>query len=246
MILASAQTNSKEGDINSNLSDHYKMIDVAAKNGTDLIVFPELSITGYTRDKALELFFVPNDNRLSKLRRLSVDKQIIIVAGAPIRIENKLYIGSFIIKPDNTVEIYTKQFLHEGEDQYYQSSFIYNPTIQLKNEQFSFAICADINHSIHIQNAKASNSSIYLASIFWSLNGMPNTFETLSSYARKNQMCVLISNSYGTSWGMQSGGQSAMWNNKGHLIGKLDVDNPGLLIVEFCNNKWLVQSIAIK
>ena len=55
MILASAQTKPKHGDIRANLVDHERMIDAAAQQGADLILFPEMSITGYERDRAAEL-----------------------------------------------------------------------------------------------------------------------------------------------------------------------------------------------
>jgi predicted amidohydrolase len=47
MILASAQTKPNQGDIQSNLIDHYNLIELASKNNVELIVFPEMSITGY-------------------------------------------------------------------------------------------------------------------------------------------------------------------------------------------------------
>jgi apolipoprotein N-acyltransferase len=57
MILASAQTKPKRGNIESNLNDHYNLIDLASQNQADLIVFPEMSITGYERENALDLAF---------------------------------------------------------------------------------------------------------------------------------------------------------------------------------------------
>jgi len=127
MIFASAQTRPKRGDIESNLSDHYRVINLASKKQADLIVFPEMSITGYERENARELAFVENDKRLDKLRKLSANKNIIVIAGCPILIKDELYIGSFIIKPDNSISIYTKQFLHTGEDVFFKSSFDNNP-----------------------------------------------------------------------------------------------------------------------
>ena len=43
-----------------------------------------MSITGYEREKASELAFSENDPKLDSLRQLSADKQMIIVAGAPV------------------------------------------------------------------------------------------------------------------------------------------------------------------
>jgi predicted amidohydrolase len=50
IILAAAQTKPKRGDIDSNLLDHYRLVELAAINKANLIVFPELSITGYERE----------------------------------------------------------------------------------------------------------------------------------------------------------------------------------------------------
>ncbi|MHB8929250.1 MAG: carbon-nitrogen hydrolase family protein [Melioribacteraceae bacterium] len=175
MILASAQTKPKRGNINENLLDHYRLIDIAADKGVELIVFPEMSITGYERERAASLAFTQNDSRLDKLAKLAVDKKIIIIAGAPIRISFDLFIGGFIFQPDNSIIIYTKQFLHLDEENYFQSSFDYNPIIKLDNERISFAICADIDNPMHPQNAYKVDSSIYIASIFFSPKGIPTT-----------------------------------------------------------------------
>ena len=137
MILASAQTKpNKNSDIKSNLIDHYNLIDIASENQVNLIVFPEMSITGYERENALNMAFIENDSRLEELRQLSVRKQIILVVGAPILINKDLYVGAFIVKPDNSISIYTKQYLHFGEEEFFKSSFDYNPSVLLNNGRF--------------------------------------------------------------------------------------------------------------
>ncbi len=243
MILAAAQTSPKRGDIESNLIDHYNMIDLASRYRAELIVFPEMSITGYERDDAKALAFTSTDSRLDKLRRLSVDKKIIVIAGAPIMINNDLYIGAFILKPDHSIAIYTKQFLHEGEDEFFKSSFDYNPVIQLNNKQFSFAICADIDNPKHAENASMINSDLYIASIFFSPNGIPNAYNSLSNYAGQYGMNVLMSNFCGQSWGADSGGQSGFWDKNGNLISSLNDTDPGLLIIENIDNNWIGETI---
>lgn len=238
MILAAAQTKPKRGDIGSNLLDHYRLIALAAEKGANLIVFPELSITGYERENAAELAFTKDDYRIDHLKELAVDLNITIVAGAPIQNESELYIGEFIIFPDNSVSIYTKQFLHEGEDEFFHPSFDYNPMITIEDQKISFAICADIDHSLHAENAGKNETSIYIASIFFSPNGIPSAYSDLQSYAQKHKMNVLMSNFSGESWGSPSGGKSAFWNNKGELVGQMNDSDSGLLIVENQNDNW--------
>lgn len=243
MILAAAQTKPERGDINKNLQDHYRLIELASVKGTQLIVFPELSITGYERENADQLAFSPSDSRLDHLRKLAVENQISIIAGAPIKIDADLFIGQFVISPDDSVSIYTKQFLHPGEEVYYKSSFDYNPIIEIENERISFAICADIDNPLHPENACKNKATTYIASIFFSPNGIPQAHESLRNYAMKHNMNVLMSNFGGDSWGSPSGGRSAFWNKKGELIAQLDDSGSGLLIVKQKNNSWTAQTI---
>lgn len=238
MILAAAQTKPKRGDIDANLLDHYRLVELAAENGAQLIVFPELSITGYEREDAARLAFSENDTRLNHLKKLATENKITIIAGAPIRIESNLFLGEFCIAPDNTVSIYTKQFLHTGEDIYYQPSFDYNPMIEIENEHISCAICADIDNPKHPENASKKNSSTYIASIFFSPNGIPQAHQSLQSYASQYQMNVLMANFGGDSYGSPSGGRSAFWNNKGELITQMKDSGSGLLLVEKQHSDW--------
>jgi predicted amidohydrolase len=239
MILAAAQTKPKRGDIDANLLDHYRLVKLAAANGAQLIVFPELSITGYEREDAARLAFTENDSRLDHLKKLAAENNITIIAGAPIRIQSDLFLGEFCITPNDSVSIYTKQFLHEGEEVYYQPSFDYNPMLEIENERISCAICADIDHPKHAENANKNNSSTYIASIFFSPNGIPQAHQSLQSYASQFQMNVLMANFGGDSYGSPSGGRSAFWNNKGELIAQMEDSSSGLLIVEKQDSDWV-------
>jgi predicted amidohydrolase len=243
MILAAAQTKPVRGDIEANLADHYRLIVLAVQKGANLIAFPEMSITGYEREDAQKLAFKKNDSRLDHLKKLASENNITIIAGAPIQIDSDLFIGEFIISPDNSVSIYTKQFLHEGEDDFFQSSFDYNPMLSIENQIISFAICADIDNPLHPENACNRATDTYIASIFFTPNGIPNAYRDLQSYAQKHQMNVLMSNFSGESWGYLSGGKSAFWNNKGELVAQMNDSDSGLLLVENQNDNWVSQII---
>jgi predicted amidohydrolase len=246
MILAAAQTKPKRGDFKENLLDHYRLIEIASDEGANLIVFPEMSITGYEQENANQLTFSLNDSRLDKLIKLAVEKKIIIIAGAPIRINSDLFIGEFIMQPDKSTIIYTKQFLHPGEKEYFKSSFKYNPTITFDDERMSLAICADIDQPLHTENASKAGCSIYIASIFFSPKGIPSAHNSLSGYAKNFSMNILMSNYSGDSWGQPSGGRSAFWTKDGRIIAEMNDSNSGLLIVEKSNGIWTGRTINDK
>lgn len=244
MILASAQTKPVRFNIDSNLLEHYQMIELAAENGADLIAFPEMSISGYERDKARELSFTPDDPRLEGLKKLSAEYDMVIIAGAPVAIGSELFIGSFIIQPE-AVFLYTKHYLHTGEENYFSSTFDYNPLIELKQEKISLAICADIDHPEHPEMASKVNTSIYIPSIFFSPGGLPGAYQNLSSYAQKYSFNILMSNFCQEAYGKPAGGKSAFWNNHGELIGNLNSEDKGLLLVEKTDGTWASKTIYV-
>lgn len=231
MRIASAQFCPIHEGIKENLDIHYKSIENAALQGVQLLVFPEMSITGYLRETADKYSFSASDDRLKNLQALSNKYNISIIAGAPANMGNKLFISSFIFKPYEKIEIYTKQYLHPGEEFYFTSSFDYHPFFKIDNMMVSPAICADIDHPEHPAAAAKMGTNLYLASIFFSHNGLVDAYKGLSNYSAANNMLILMSNFCGESYGMPAGGRSAFWNGNGSLLGSLDSNQIGLLIV---------------
>jgi predicted amidohydrolase len=232
MIVAAAQTSPKRGEIEYNLEQHYKLCEKAVASNARLIVFPELSICGYEREDAYKYFFTPDDARLLGLKKISVAEKITIIAGAPIKIKTELYIGSFIFSPQGKISIYTKQYLHEGEELYYKSSFDYNPQLILGNNRISLGICADVENVKHVREARNRSSNIYMPSIFYTPGSIIKLHEKLSNYAKDYCLNILMSNFCGESYNQKAGGKSAFWNKKGKKISELNETHPGVLIVE--------------
>lgn len=101
--IALAQTDAKVGDIDSNLGHHLEAIEKAKQEGAQLVVFPELSLTGYTlRDLAWDVSLNPfHDPRLSPLREAS--KSISIVIGLVESGENHGVYNSAIFLEGGTI-----------------------------------------------------------------------------------------------------------------------------------------------
>ena len=86
-----AQTNPRLGDVQTNLADHLERIDRARKGGADLIVFPELSLTGYfLKDQVYDLGLDPEADPIAAL--VDASKHISIAFGFVERTaEGRLY-----------------------------------------------------------------------------------------------------------------------------------------------------------
>ena len=104
-----------KGDIESNVRTHVECVRVAVEHDVDVILFPELSLSGYEPEIAEELAIHVDDERLSPLREQAHRFKITIIAGAPIACpEGKPYIGALILGSDHSF-VYHKQHLHPGE-----------------------------------------------------------------------------------------------------------------------------------
>ena len=78
MKICVAQTRPIKGDIQSNIHNHKKLIDLAVSSGAEIVIFPELSLTGYEPTLAKELAINEDDSRLDDFQKISDTQQITI------------------------------------------------------------------------------------------------------------------------------------------------------------------------
>ena len=85
MKICVAQTRPVKGAVQSNIERHKKLIDLAFSDGAEMVIFPELSITGYEPELAKELATTENDSRFDDFQKISNAKQITIGIGVPTK-----------------------------------------------------------------------------------------------------------------------------------------------------------------
>ena len=105
---------------------HMELIIYKAKiAGASIIVFPELSITGYT---CQDLFGYPklirdSNNAIKRLVSYSNKSDILIVVGAPIVVNDAIYNCAIVIQNGNVLGIVPKQYLPNYGEFYEQRWF---------------------------------------------------------------------------------------------------------------------------
>lgn len=232
MKIGLAQIKPHKGDISKNIQLHLKWIEKAVKEDVDLIVFPELSLTGYEPELAKELAVKTDDTRLEVFQSLSDLKGISIALGAPTQAENGILISMLIFQQKSPRKIYSKQVLHSDE-----LPFFIEGTKQIiinQNDiQIAPAICYESLQTSHASAAKELGANLYLASVAKSQNGIDKAFIHFPKIAQEFKIHVLMVNSVGYCDNFMSAGQSAVWSSKGELLSKLDSKVQGLLIYNF-------------
>lgn len=231
MKICVTQAKPLKGDIKNNIENHKRMIAVAVSENVDLIVFPELSITGYEPDLAKDLAIEPNDAILNDFQKISDAENISIAIGMPTKSEKGTNISLIFFQPHQDRLVYSKKYLHSDEEPFFAHGENF-PILNLKGKKIAPVICYELFVPEHFAEADKNSAEIYLASVAKTANGMERAEHRLSEIARNYAIPVLISNSIGYSDNFLSAGKSAVWDSSGNLLKQLDDESEGLLIFD--------------
>lgn len=230
MKFAAAQISSSAGDWEANINKHIIFIERAAAQGADLIVFPELSLTGYEPTLAKALARSTVDPIFNPLTKAAAENNVTVCAGAPIRGQILARIGMLIFYPDGNRGTYYKQLLHEDELPFFEAG-TEQSVIKIGDNRLIPAICYESMQLQHLRNALALRPSTYLASVSKSSSGMKQAHEYFSDVSASQSLHVCLVNAVGNNDNFVAAGMSACWNNEGALLGKLDDKQEGILTV---------------
>ena len=144
-----AQTNPRLGDLQANLEDHLKWIDAALGRGSELILFPELSLTGYfLRDQVADVA-LPLDAKfwnplLERSRKISI-----ALGFVELSTEGRLYNALAFLEAGRILAVHRKVHLvtyglfDEGRDFATGERFA---VIESRLGRFGPLICEDLWH----------------------------------------------------------------------------------------------------
>lgn len=230
MRIAVPQMKPLRGDIEANVEHHAAFVRLAARQGASLIVFPELSLTGYEPSLAEALATHQDDPRLSPLQILSDEYQMTIGAGLPIRTNIGVQIGMVVFGPHQPRQVYAKQLLHTDELPFFVAGdrpFFW----ELDYHKIAPAICYESLQPQHADAAVQKGADVYWASVAKSASGVEKAFVYFPTLARTHKMLVLMTNSLGHCDDFVAVGQSSIWNRSGKLIGRLNETDEALMLL---------------
>ncbi len=248
--LAAAQTVPVRGDVATNTRRHLDLVDAAAGEDVQLLVFPELSLTGYELDLAPALAFTEDDARLDPLRARAASGGVTLVVGAPVRSGEKLHIGAFVLCPDGHLGLTTKRRLGAFPPEVNPGGAVPPPEpsvfcpgerdelVRIDEHFASIAICADTGDAEHPLRAARRGARSYLASMFFTPGELRAEEERLRGYAIQHSLAVVLANYGGPTGGLPSAGHSAIWSQSGELLAQLPESGPGLAIACEDEERW--------
>lgn len=217
--MAAAQSASVAGDIAANLRRHCAFIDAAAGAGVQLLVFPELSLSGYEPALLAANALSADDPRLATLRERAQSLGMTIVAGAPIANGGALpFIGAIAFHPNGRTSTYRKHFLYPGEEQFATPGSAISQIIDVRGVPVALAVCADTSNQQHPHAAAVAGATLYVAGSLISTAAYAKEQQLLSGYAKLFNLGILLANHAFETGGYASAGGSAVWLPDGQLL----------------------------
>ena len=125
------------GDIDNNSKRMLELIDQLSSEGSDLICFPELSLTGYSSQSSTRYAMSLDDPAIKRIVKTTEDKEIIVCFGF---VEQGPYITQLIAENGKICGTYRKTHLGERE----QGAFLLGssfPVIRTSKANIGIQIC---------------------------------------------------------------------------------------------------------
>jgi predicted amidohydrolase len=240
MKLCVAQTRPVKGDIPANIERHIALIELA--RGADVILFPELSLTGYEPTLAKELAIEPDDSRLDEFQAISDSSAVTLGVGAPTRSPSGMHITMFVFQPRKPRLTYSKRYLHPDEEPFFVAGQQIM-TLNVNRAVIAPAICYELSVREHSENAARSGASVYMASVAKTAKGLDAAIPALTGIARQYSMTVLMANSVGECDACECAGKTSVWNNKALLVGQLNDRDEGVLTIDIDTEEVVGQTV---
>ena len=214
-----------------NVPGHLAFVDSAASAGAQLIVFSELSLTGYEPGLAADLARHPHDGCFAPLAASASELGVVLVVGVPTPGRLRPRISSLRFAPHEEASLYSKQYLHADEEEFFEPGPPADGIIYC-DPKVALAICYELSVAEHARRAFQSGASTYVASVAKTRRGVEDASLRLSQVARQHQQLVLMANCLGKLDNVECTGLSAVWNRDGKQIAHLDAEQEGILIVD--------------
>jgi len=231
MKICIAQLQPNKGHIKQNIEKHIRIIRRAIQKKAKIIVFPELSLTGYEPTLARETAVEIDDSRFKIFQEIANSHDLIIAVGIPLKCKEGITISLLFFSPNTKRFSYAKQILHMDELPYFVAGNQKN-SFSIENQKIAFGICYESLQTSHVEQSVQNECTLYIASVAKSEDGMKKAMTHFHEMASRFKIPIFLSNAVGPSDNFICAGQSSAWNRDGVLLQQLDQTNEGFIIYD--------------
>ena len=250
LSLALAQINTKLGDVDANLEKHFAMAHEARQQGADLLVFPELSLTGYVlQDIAATVAHRPSpDDPLFK-SLLPTSNSLDLVVGFVEEDERyRYYISAAYLSRGKISHIHRKVYLPTygifDEKRYFAAGDSFR-AFDTKFGRAGILICEDFWHASSPYTLWMDGADLMLFTsaspgrgVTEEILGSAQWVETVNStYAGLFTTFIAHANRMGFEDGLNFWGGATVYDPDGKLVVKAPYNQEGITVAELDLNQ---------
>jgi len=236
--VALAQVNPTVGDIAGNAAKIGAWLKKAQRQAADLVVFPELAVTGYPpEDLLLKPLFVAQN--IAGLKRIAVAaRPTVAVVGFVDKKAGRLFNAAALLAGGRVKAVYHKVFLPNygvfDEVRYFAAGKEF-PVYGIGRTAFGVNVCEDIWHLDGPAGIQAYRGARFIVNINASPYHMGKGAQRekiLARQARKNKVPIVYVNCVGGQDELVFDGQSFVVDERGRVVARARAFEEELLIVD--------------
>jgi predicted amidohydrolase len=216
LSVAAAQPLSVAYDVQGNALRHAASVRAA---GARLVVFPELSLTGYELDAPL---VAPDDPRLAPIVDACAESGSLALAGAPVAGDDgRSHIAMLAIDGTGATVAYRKMWLGGAEPDRFSPGE--EPVaLELDEWRLGLAICKDTGVPQHAADTAALGIDAYVAGVLETADDAAVPGERARRVAADHGVPVAVASFAGSTGGgyAHAAGGSAIWASDGSVLGQ--------------------------
>ena len=229
LTVAVAQPPCAANDVAANAAAHAAAIRAAHAR---VVVFPELSLTGYELDAPP---VSPGDARLAPLISACAETGTLALAGAPVagdqmtRADGRVYIAMLAASEAGVTVAYRKMWLGEEEARRFTPGS--EPAaLDVDNWRLGLAVCKDTGVPQHAADTAALGIDAYLAGAVEAAEEAGLQDERARHIATRHRVWVAVASFAGSTGGgySRAAGRSAIWTPEGEPAARAG-DGPGAI-----------------
>jgi predicted amidohydrolase len=219
LTIAVAQPECTPYDVPANVTSHAQLVRAAKAR---LMVFPELSLTGYHYDAPV---VDADDPALGELIAACTERGTLALVGAPVRSENGggASIGLLAVSADGARIAYRKRFLGGLEPEHFIAGT--EPAVlEVDGWRIGLAVCKDTGIPEHDAHLAELGIDIYAAAVLEHAEDEAVTVRRAERIAKAHDVWVAVASFAGSTGEgyAHAAGLSGVWDGNGTLVGRAE------------------------
>ena len=150
--VASAIPSVKVADVDYNVAEIERLVEEANEQQVDLLVFPELSLTGYSCQDLFRQATLLDAVKaaIGRLYECAIHNQVVFVVGAPIEVDGTLYNAAIVFSPKNYPSAVVKTYLPNYGEFYERRWFASSEEFPLEGRSSSYISLSDSSYMLNV------------------------------------------------------------------------------------------------